>query len=134
MDLNKLPLFGLMARRMTWLTQRQAVLAENISNADTPGYRPSDLTEASFRRMLEPERPRAVMALTSEQHMPPLRKEQAFRVDEAKETYESALAGNAVVLEEQLMKVAETQGAYRLATNLYSKHVGMLKAAIGRER
>ena len=32
------------------------------------------------------------------------------------------------------MKVAETQSAHRLVTNLYGKHVAMLKAAIGRDR
>ena len=37
-------------------------------------------------------------------------------------------------MEEQMMKVSETQGAYRLVTNLFQKQVGMLKQAIGRER
>lgn len=134
MDLNNLKLFGLMGRRMSWLTQRQTVLAQNISNADTPEYRPKDLTQASFRRMLEPGRAAPMMTLTSGAHLQPVRRPEEFRADKADDVYETALSGNAVVLEEQLMKVSETQGAYRLVTNLYSKHVSMLKSAIGRER
>lgn len=135
MDLSKSPIFALIGRRMSWLAQRQTVLAHNISNADTPAFKPLDLTQASFRRMLEGTVASPVrMARTSEAHIMPAREPDPFRADKSKDTYETALAGNSVVLEEQLMKVSETQGAYNLATNLYRKHVAMLKMAIGRER
>jgi flagellar basal-body rod protein FlgB len=135
MDLSKSPLFALMGRRMGWLAQRQTVLAHNVSNADTPDFKPIDLTKESFRKMLDGTGVSAVrMARTSESHIMPVRKPDPFRKDKSKETYETALSGNAVVLEEQLMKVSETQGAYNLATNLYLKHVGMLKMALGRDR
>ena len=135
MDLSKSPLFALMGRRMSWLTQRQTVLAHNVSNADTPDFKPQDLTKESFRQMLNGSRLSTLkMERTSESHIMPVRTPDPFRQDKSKETYETALAGNSVVLEEQLMKVSETQGAYNLATNLYRKHVAMLKMAIGRER
>tara|TARA_R110000787_G_scaffold10590_4_gene35828 strand:+ start:316 stop:720 length:405 start_codon:yes stop_codon:yes gene_type:complete len=134
MDLNKLPLFSLMNRRMGWLAQRQHVLSQNIANADTPAYKPLDLSKESFRRMLEPERPRVSMQQTRASHLMPTRTPSPFREDVDKDTYETALAGNSVVIEEQLMKVSETQGAYKLATNLYRKHVSMFKAALGRDR
>lgn len=133
MDLNNLPLFGLMNRRMNWLTQRHGVLAQNIANADSPGYSPKDLTKQSFQRMLFGGAPRVTMAATSESHMAAIRRSDEFRADRARDVYEAAPAGNAVVLEEQLIKVSETQGAYRLATNLYRKHVSMLKQALGRD-
>jgi flagellar basal-body rod protein FlgB len=41
---------ALAERRLGWLETRQRVLAQNIANADTPGYRPRDLTD--FRRLL----------------------------------------------------------------------------------
>ena len=135
MDLRSSPIFALINRRMSWLTQRQTTLAHNVSNSDTPGYKPSDMTKDSFRRMLSGDLTKRVgMARTSESHIMPVRNPDPFRKDKMKETYETALAGNSVVLEEQLMKVSETQGAYNLATNLYRKHVGMLKLAIGKER
>lgn len=46
MNLKSMPLFGLMGRRMAWLTQRQMVLSQNIANADTPGYKPKDLRKS----------------------------------------------------------------------------------------
>ncbi|QNT68118.1 flagellar basal body rod protein FlgB [Defluviicoccus vanus] len=36
-------LFAQMQARLDWLDRRQGVLAQNIANADTPGYRPQDL-------------------------------------------------------------------------------------------
>ena len=135
MDLSKVPIFSLMGRRMSWLAQRQTILAHNVSNADTPAFRPQDLTKESFRTMVDGSKsPAVTMRQTSAAHIRPIRQPDPFNKDESKDTYETAISGNAVVLEEQLMKVSETQGAYNLATNLYRKHVKMLKMAIGQER
>jgi flagellar basal-body rod protein FlgB len=133
MDLTKLPLFTLMARRMDWLTQRQTVLAQNIANADSPDYHSRDLTPESFRRMLEPAAPHVQLVADSPGHIqPPKPGPASFRDAKSKQVYETALDGNSVSLEEQMMKVSETQGAYRLVTNLFEKQVSMLKQAIGR--
>jgi flagellar basal-body rod protein FlgB len=35
---------------MQWRQERQRVLAENVSNADTPKFRPRDFTPPSFDR------------------------------------------------------------------------------------
>jgi flagellar basal-body rod protein FlgB len=37
-----------------------------------------------------------------------------------------------VVLEEQMMKLSQTQADYNMVVNLYTKNVDMLKTAIGR--
>jgi flagellar basal-body rod protein FlgB len=135
MDLNKLPIFALMGRRMSWLAQRQTVLAQNVANADTPDFKPLDLTKQSFRNMLSGTKSSSVaMRQTSAAHIEASIKPSAFRSDKTQGSYESSMSGNAVVLEEQMFKVSETQGAYNLATNLYRKHVKMLKLAIGQER
>jgi flagellar basal-body rod protein FlgB len=49
-----------------------------------------------------------------------------------KKPYETAPAGNSVVLEEQMMKLSQTQADYNMVVNLYTKNVEMLKTAIGR--
>lgn len=134
MDLTKLPLFTLMARKMDWLTQRETVLAQNIANADSPLFRPRDMTPASFRQMLDPALPHVQMVSTNPGHIEPTRKAADFRDEKSKKVYETALDGNAVNLEEQMMKVSDTQGNYRLVTNLFEKQVSMLKQAISRER
>lgn len=135
MDLNDLPIFAMMTKRMAWLTKRQEVLAQNIANSDTPGFRPSDLMAQNFRGMLGSSSGASMeLRQTNSGHIAPTKRPQAFREDKQKETYETSLDGNAVVIEEQLMKVSETQGNYRLATNLYRKHVEMFRAALGRGR
>ena len=45
--------------------------------------------------------------------------------------YETAPSGNAVVLDEQMGKLAETQLDYELTTNLYRRQVGLIKTALG---
>lgn len=132
MDLGKLPIFAMATKRMDWLSKRQEVLAHNIANADTPAYVPHDLKPQSFARNLKPDAPKLVLAATAPNHLPPTRTPANQSEVQDRNTYETAPAGNAVVLEEQLMKVADTQQSYRVATSLYAKHVAMLKAAIGR--
>ena len=36
-------LFDLISAKTAWLGQRQALLGQNVANADTPGFRPRDL-------------------------------------------------------------------------------------------
>jgi flagellar basal-body rod protein FlgB len=137
MDYSDLPLFKLAGRRMNWLNQRQRVLAQNIANADTPNYKPRDLDDASFKAL--------VRAGTGIVGVEPVRTNAAhmgaggmadgdFRVRKQAEVYETNLAGNAVILEEQLIKVSETNMSYRLTANVYSKYVNMFRLALGRSR
>ncbi len=134
MDLRNLAIFSMATRRMSWLGKRQEVLAHNIANSDTPNYRPQDLKSQNFRYFLSPSVPRMRLATTQASHLTPLRGNPKFRESKDKETYEVAPSGNAVVIEEQLMKVTETQSDYRLVTNLYEKHLSMIRAAIGADR
>ncbi len=53
MDLNNLKLFKMAMTKMDWAAQRQKVLAQNISNADTPNYRPHDIKEVNFKEVLK---------------------------------------------------------------------------------
>jgi flagellar basal-body rod protein FlgB len=46
--------------------------------------------------------------------------------------FETKPAGNAVVLEEEMMKVSANQMDYAAATSLYSKSLHLLKTAIGK--
>ena len=132
MDYHKIPLLSALVKRMDWLGERQRVLAENVANADTPGFRPRDLKPMSFRDLLGQAEGRLGMASTSSQHLTgaPGAAKAEQRVDRA--AYETAPDGNAVVLEQQLLRVAETQLHHQTMTNLYRKHIGMLKTALGR--
>jgi flagellar basal-body rod protein FlgB len=131
MDLDAIPLFKLMSKRMDWLNQRQAVVAENVANVDTPGFKPSDLTPFSFRdalaggHHLEP-------ALTNPAHLK-LTQPNAGpgAVGKDKKAYETKPDGNAVVVEQQLLKMNETAQDYNTVTGLYRRNINLLKLALG---
>jgi flagellar basal-body rod protein FlgB len=138
MDLNKLPLFAMATKRMGWLAKRQEVLSQNVANADTPSFVPHDLKAQDFRAMVKAAgggsrgvQPVA-LARTEPGHLAPRIDPGRVRDQKDREDYEIAPSGNAVILEEQLMKVSETQTDYRMATSLYHKHLNMIKEALGR--
>ena len=135
MDLGKLTLFKLMGARMGYLTERQKVLSENIANADTPAYRPSDLKPMDFQKVLRGDQ-RIKMSVTNNVHLAGTNNAAMFASEKAGfgKSYETSPNGNAVVLEEQMMKVAEVQSSYQLAANLYQKNMSMLRTAIGRSQ
>lgn len=125
-------LFALLSSRAAWLGARQGVLAQNLANADTPGFRPSDLVP--FERALAASGSRSPPALarTTAAHLPG---SGAGRSDDPRgrrvASWEVAPSGNAVVLEEQMEKLARTQLDHQLAIGLYARHVAMLRTALG---
>ena len=130
----KANLFNVMTRRMAWLGQRQQVLAQNIANADTPNYVPFDLKDGQFAKLLAPRLQPVQLAATQPGHIakaPPAGGD-VYRSKEQDEVYETSPSGNAVNLEEQLVKVQETQMDYQTMTNLYRKHMNMIRTALGR--
>ncbi len=133
MDLNQIPIFSALARRMDWLNDRQRVLAQNIANADTPGYKPNDLKPLSFRELVRGVRPGgAAMAATDARHLTGTKEQVKFTTQKSGDPFEVSPSGNAVVLEQQVANMAETQMDFSTATSLYKKHIGLLRAAIGR--
>ena len=124
-------IFEAIGRKMAWLGQRQSVLAQNIANADSPDYLPQDLKEGAFtrelRRSMKPVRPDTTHPL----HLASAsRGEGPAGVDDQDRTYEVAPSGNAVVLEEQMIKVGQTQMDYQMLSKLYRRHMDMLRTAI----
>ena len=114
---------------MAWLGQRQRVLAENIANADTPRFRPSDI--APFVPAGDQTAVRAAaLSRTHAGHIAPAggRAEGAAE-ERARTVYEATPSGNAVILEEQMAKVNETAIAHRLAAQVYRKYLGLVRLA-----
>jgi flagellar basal-body rod protein FlgB len=135
MDFNKLTLFGLVKGRMGWLARRQEVLAQNVANADTPKYKPSDLKAFNFEDMVKRQQTRLNAVTTSPMHMTGAnRSTSPFAEAENRAPYETAPDGNAVVLEEQMAKIGETQLQHQMTSELYRKHIGMIRIAIGKGR
>lgn len=133
MDFSKINLFSMLKTKMGYLAERQDVLSQNIANVDTPGYRPKDLKELDFDRMVQTESHRLQLRATDPSHQAQKEKPFDFRTMEQRKTYETNPTKNQVVVEEQMMKVAETKLEYDMATNLYRKMSAMFKTAIGNQ-
>ena len=102
--------------------ERHAVLAGNVANLDTPGYRPLDLNRT--------EEPGSQLAVTSERHIE----------STAASTYTTSFEdggslqgadGNAVSLERELAKIDANRTRYSTVTELVSRRLGMLRYAAG---
>ena len=111
-------LFDLASRRMDWLGQDQRVVAENIANADTPGFKARVIED--FASVLADAGPGG-MAVTDAAHIPGLGGPQGARVSEDPASWGTTLDGNTVVLEQQSIRSAQIGGAYALAASLYKK-------------
>ena len=132
MDLDNLKLFKMAMTRMDWASQRQRVLSQNISNADTPEYRPSDLKEIDFKQVLRGQMAAPVaVARTNPAHLKGTIPEQAkFQDPKQRKTFEASPDGNQVVVEEQMQKVNDTRGAYDTAVTIIQANIKMLNLAI----
>jgi flagellar basal-body rod protein FlgB len=126
MDLTQIPLFKAMAKKLAWLGARHAVLAENVANANTPGFRASDLKPVDFGKLLNGGGSGVLtMVATSPAHIT------TPASGGTPEAPKVATTGP-VQLEEQLMKVSDTATDYAFTTSLYQKQIALLKEALGR--
>ena len=116
-------LFDLADARLAWIDRRQQVLAQNIANADTPGYKPRDV--ASFGDLLQS---RLIPTRTDPADLAGPR--DGLAALDKSETADVAVDGNAVSVTDQLAKVADTSGTQELVENIYKKYIGFFMTAL----
>ena len=134
MSINDLPVLSALRTKMQWHQERQRVLAENISNSDTPNFKPKDLVEPKFDAngsSAAGSMGALAMMRTSGSHIASAGGVQTF-AQNGKTGFQTRPAGNAVNLEDEMLKVSANQMDYAAATSLYSKSLHLLKTAIGR--
>lgn len=133
MPISQFPILSALRTKMQWHQERQRVLAENVANADTPGFRPRDLAAPKVETT-SMARPMGglTMARTDPAHLTAGGGAVGAFGPGRKGGYETLPAGNAVNLEDEMMKVASNQMDYQAATMLYSRSLGLLKTAIGK--
>ena len=132
MTIQDIPLFQVMGAKMSYLDRRQTVIAQNVANADTPGYRARDLTEVDFGAVLkEVSGNRVQVEKTDPHHISPNSVEADPKVTKSKITYEVAPDDNTVIIEEQMVKATETSMDYSMLTNLMRKNINMIRTALG---
>jgi flagellar basal-body rod protein FlgB len=136
MDAARTGLIALAERRLGWLDQRQRVLSANIANGDTPGYRPRDTVPfAEHLKALQggaAASAGATLARTDTRHLAPSGEAGAVRAPRDRKLVETTPTGNAVSLDEQALKVADTDTAHALAMGLHRRWMDMFRTALGR--
>jgi flagellar basal-body rod protein FlgB len=124
-DHSQIALFDLADRRLAWIAQRQSLLAQNIANANTPGWRSRDV--APFARQLASAG--TALTQTDPAHLPGL---PSVDAQSTSKPGELAPDQNGVSVEAELAKVADTQTTNSLVEDIYKKYLSFFKTAIGR--
>ena len=121
-------LFDLLTQKMAYLNQKQAVLAENVANVDTPGYNQLELKPFTFGDALR--QASIGIAVTDPHHItPPSMAGANAQTLKSKDT-EVTANGNSVDIEGQMMEVSKTSADYQAMTSVYHKMTGLIKIAI----
>ena len=130
MPISDMPIFAMLRTKLQWHQERQKVLAENVANANTPNFRSRDLAPLDFGR--QAPRPAGIaVALTDPAHLPGIGGSTQF-AGTSRGSFDIRPAGNAVDLEDEMMKVAANQIDYQTAATLYSRGLGLIKTALGK--
>ncbi len=133
MAITDISLFSMLRTRMHWHQERQKVLAENVSNADTAKYRPRDLAPPQFDSR-QPQATALGLSRTASGHIAASGGSGSQFEMARTGSYNVRPTGNAVNLEDEMIKVANNQMEYQQATTLYSRSLGLIKTAVGKAR
>ena len=135
MAITDIPILSMLRTRLQWSQERQRVLAENVANADTPSYRARDLVPPKFEAPAAgAAAPVTTVSLTrtANGHIAGIGQNASpFRAENAGD-YEVRPTGNAVNLEQEMMKVAANQMDYQAVTALYTRSLSLIKTALGK--
>lgn len=122
--------------RMQNLSQRQQVIAQNLANSETPGYKSRDVSEPNFGDLLQGAggisiaKPRVELTGTMKSlgAVQPVGSGLVFD----KDVTETKPDGNNVTLEDQLLKMGKVQADFSAMTNIYRKQMLLLRTALGK--
>ena len=124
--MEKLALFSLASQQASWLSTRQATIASNVANANTPGYRAQDVQPfSSVMSHLQLN-----MASTASGHIQPETASGAKVNVKNSDSWDVLYSGNSVNLEQEMMKAGEVNRAHSLNTNIVRSFHQMLMNAV----
>jgi flagellar basal-body rod protein FlgB len=120
-----LELMDLLIKKMSYLNKVQTVHAENVANANTPGYKALDVAPFTFGDALKEAN--LGMSVTNARHIVPASMKGANEVAVKPKYNSDSDAGD---IEQESTKVAETGSQFTLMTSVYRKITGLFKIAI----
>ena len=110
---------------------RQSLVAENIANADTPGFKAKDLVP--FEKAMGENHMTMAMARKRAGHMAASDRATEFRVTQDKTAIQSP-DGNGVAVEHEMLKSIEAERQHSRAIAIYQSSLKILRTSIGRGR
>jgi len=120
-------------RMVQFAAGRQELIANNIANASTPGFRPADVSVADFQRQLG----EAIDARRSGDGFAPESSREVTFLDDGVALTPRPIGdnllfhdGNARNLEHRMQDLSENFLAFRFATTMLRNHFGLLNTAI----
>lgn len=131
--MNTPPILAGIRERMQNLSERQRVVATNIANSETPGYKARVVSEPNFAALVGGSGMIAAPRVQLTDRMKSLGAIQPIGTGLIldKDITETKPDGNNVTLEDQLLKMGEIQADFTAMTGLYRKQMSMLKTAVG---
>ena len=124
------------AQAMQHLGERQRIIAQNIANSDTPGYRAQELANASqsFAAMVDGRIgvARPIVALSDGMQRLGAKPLVSGHIIADPDISEVKPDGNTVTLEDQVLKMGQIQADYAAMTGLYRKQMALIRSALGK--
>lgn len=126
---DKLEIFRMSQGLAQHAAARQSTIAQNVANADTPGYRARDVV--SFA---ETYQTRDVSPMRASRIKHVLSSNTASAVQASPVLREGATSpnGNSVSLELEMMAAAEAKRDHDLALAIYKSSMNIMRASVGR--
>jgi flagellar basal-body rod protein FlgB len=146
--MTNLPLLKALEERMRFLTNSQRVIAENIANADTPGYKARSVQSPDFSSLLSSVRDNAQSSARIQVAKPQVNESGSLERLSANIMGVGPMTikgpgdksvfvkpnGNSVVLEDELIKMSDIQADFAAMNNIYRKQMNLMRTALGRGR
>ncbi|HVV93692.1 MAG TPA: flagellar basal body rod protein FlgB [Hyphomicrobiales bacterium] len=131
MPLTSTSLISMLKTRMHWQQAREKVLAEDVANTDTPGFRPRDLKPLQFEPNGGPGTVSRLL-MTDPRHLQGSGDGSAIDGGGDQGPFPTTTqATGSTSLEDELLQVSSNTTDFQLVASLYSEGLGLIRSAAG---
>jgi len=126
---EKLEIFRIAQAMAVHAGARQAVVAQNMANADTPGYAAREIKP--FKAVMDADKSGFDLKATRPGHLNGGANSLQFDVTEVRDA-QADPNGNSVSLEEEMVKAVDVKRQHDMALAIYRSSLTILRTAISR--
>lgn len=125
---DSIRLFDLATKQADWLSIRQSTVANNVANANTPGYRAKDVKP--FSQILNSGTSAITMSRTNPRHIESYSDMGVQEIVDGDETQEITHSGNNVSIEDEMRKGSEISQNISMNTAIVKSFQHMLLSSL----